>query len=95
MLYKVEAGGILKLSHLDQTSLSPSPIERQKVSTCLKVFCEGTAAALKTLPQLDHNAFSGTANLIKIFARLRKILNVNSSGLNDIDADPSPAALNQ
>ena len=80
MLYNAEAGGVLMLSHLDQTSVLPSSIERQKVSTCLKVFCDETAAALQTHPQFDDDAFSGTDNVTKIFVGLWKILNVNSPG---------------
>ena len=88
MLYKAEAGGVLKLSHLNQTSVSPSPIERQKMSTCLKIFCDETAAALETRPQLDHDAVSDFLNFIQIFVWLWKILNVNSPELNNRYAYP-------
>ena len=76
----------LQRGHLSSSRLCAGL--RNKVSTSLKVFCEGTAAALKTLPQLDCNAFSCTANLIIIFVQLWKILNVHSSGLNDRRVDP-------
>ena len=67
MRYKSKAGRVLNLFYLDQTSVSPLPIARQKVSTCLKVFCNetATAAALETHLQLDYDAVSGTANFIK------------------------------
>lgn len=45
-LMKLEQGSLVKLSDLDEVSVMPKPIERQKVSTCLKVFSEKTHQAL-------------------------------------------------
>ena len=47
-LQKVESTSIIKISKLNEVSVSPKPIERQKVSTCLNVFNEKTSAALQT-----------------------------------------------
>ena len=49
--------------------------------------------ALRTPPQLDHNAFSGTADFIKTFVGLWKIIDVNSPGLNDRYADTLRAVI--
>ena len=37
---------MLKMSKLSETAVYPKQIERQRVSTCLQVFCEDTATAL-------------------------------------------------
>ena len=39
-LFKLEADSLVKMSDLDEVSVLPKPIERQRVSTCLKVFSE-------------------------------------------------------
>ena len=41
-LYKLEAESLVKMSDLNEVSVLPKPIERQRVSTCLKVFSEKT-----------------------------------------------------
>ena len=45
-LFKAESGSLLKLSKLNETAVFPKPVERQNVSTCLKVFSEETVNAL-------------------------------------------------
>ena len=37
-LYKSESGSLLKMSKLDEVSVYPKAIERQRVSLCLNVF---------------------------------------------------------
>ena len=39
-LYKWDKKDKLKMSELNEVSVYPKPIERQRVSTCLKVFSE-------------------------------------------------------
>ena len=41
-LYNLEANQIVKLSKLTEVSVYPKPIEKQRVSTCLQVFCDET-----------------------------------------------------
>ena len=41
---------IAKMSKLTEVSVYPKPIERQKVLTCLQVFCDEILVALKCHP---------------------------------------------
>ena len=45
--YKLESQHLLKMSKLSEVAVYPSPIERLKVSLCLKVFCDETVCASK------------------------------------------------
>jgi len=49
-LHLMEERNLIKLSYLTPKSISPTPIERQKVSACLKIFCDITVAALRSHP---------------------------------------------
>ena len=55
-LYKAEESNIVKMAKLTEVSVFPKPIERQKVSICLKVFSENTIAALKTSSFKEQSA---------------------------------------
>ena len=79
-LYELESGNLLKLSKLNDISISPKPIERQKVSTCLRVFCDETIAALKNHPSIKKNDVIGTIKFISIFVKFWKICNVKGVG---------------
>ena len=46
MLFDSEQKSLLKMSNLDEVSVYPKPIERQRVGPCLKVFSEKTQVAL-------------------------------------------------
>lgn len=47
LLYELESKShITKLSKLNEVSVFPKPIERQKVFTCLNVFSEKTRSAI-------------------------------------------------
>ena len=46
--FNFEKGDLTKLSYLTEVDIYPKPIERQRVSTCLKVFCDRTLSALKS-----------------------------------------------
>ena len=52
-LYKLEAESLVKLSDLDEVAVSPKPIERQKVSTCLKVCVLSLSLSLSLSPSLS------------------------------------------
>ena len=77
-LFRLEASHCVSLSRLDSKSINPKPIERQNVTTCLRVFSDETLAALKTHPAVNQDEVRGTAAFIKIFIDLWKILNVHS-----------------
>ena len=70
--------GSPKLSKLNDVAVAPKPIERQNVSTCLKVFCDETVAALKSNGELNH--VDGTQSFISKFVRFFKIMNVKGLG---------------
>lgn len=78
-LYRLESNSLIKLSDLTETAVAPKPIERQKVSTCLRVFSEKTIHAL-----LSHSGFEekpdDTALFIKKVLDWWKILNVKGTG---------------
>lgn len=76
LLYEFEKNSLVKLSKLDSVAVSPKPIERQRVSTCLKVFCDETVAALENHSKLNQDSVSGTSNFLKIFIKVWKIMNV-------------------
>ena len=50
-LFKAEESKLVKMSKLNETSVYPKPIERQRVSTCLNVFYDETVVELKTHPE--------------------------------------------
>ena len=47
-LFRTEEGKLVKPSKLTDISVFPKPVERQKCTTCLKIFSEETVAAFKT-----------------------------------------------
>ena len=93
-LYKLEVmetnGGIHGLSSLNEVSVMPKPVERQKVSTCLRVFSDETLHALKVHPGLDKREIIGTTIFIEKINKMWKILNVRSKNKdikkNDINS---------
>ena len=68
------------MSKLDSVSVSPKPIERQSVQTCLKVFCDRTVAALKTHPKMTKKNVKGTVLFVEKVISFWKIVNVKSPG---------------
>ena len=71
--------GTRGLSKLTEVAVKPKPIERQKVDTCLGVFCDETAAALSVHPSMSTNPeVKDTANFIRIITDMWSILNVRS-----------------
>ena len=92
-LFKLENSTLFKLSELDHVSVYPRPIERQKVSTCLKVFCEKTYKALLIHPSLCNSEVNDTAIFIKKVITWWKILNVKSLYMDDRFRDPTLGAI--
>ena len=82
-LYKLEAKKNVKLSDLTEVAVTPKPIERQKVSLCLKVFSEKTSKAL-----LEHKGmenFEGVSDTVLFIDKVLewwKIVNVRSPFLD-------------
>lgn len=74
ILHNFEKENIVKLSRLNDIALAPKPVERQNVSTCLRVFCDETLNALKTHPLLEN--VEGTIAFLSIFISFFKIVNV-------------------
>ena len=70
--------GVRGLSKLTDVAVRPKPVERQKVSTCLQVFCDETCSALRTHPKLDKAEVQGTALFIQRIVDTWKILNVSN-----------------
>ena len=78
-LLQAETGNILKLSKLDEVSVYPKPIERQKVSTCLKVFSDETINGLLTHPGMKGvEGREDTAEFLRLVVKFFKIMNVKS-----------------
>ena len=72
---------LTKLSKLDEVSVYPKPIERQKVSTCLKIFCEETRSALLLHPEMANvEGKEDTASFINMVVTFFRIVNVKSKG---------------
>ena len=61
---KLEDGNLVKMSKLTYVAANPKPIERQKVDTCLKVFCDETVDVLKFHPGVHDENVDGTVTLI-------------------------------
>ena len=57
-------------------AVCPTPIERQRVGTCLRVFCDETISALKVHPEIQD--VSGTIYFSTFVLEFWKIVNVHS-----------------
>lgn len=75
-LHQKESNQIVHMSRLTDVAVYPKPIERQKVSFCLKVFCDDTIAALRNHPEI-LNA-NGTILFMEKVLLFWKIVNVHS-----------------
>ena len=73
-IYNLEKDDLVKLSSLNEASVFPKPIERQRMSTCLKIFNEKTIAALRTSSRIDEHDAEGTIKFLSIVLSLWKIL---------------------
>ena len=96
-LYDLEAkeseinSGVRGLSKLNEVAVRPKPVERQRVSTCLRVFCEETLAALEVHPAAI--ASEGTTVFIKKVLDMWKILNVRTIKKDIRHQDPLEAVV--
>nr|XP_047141281.1 uncharacterized protein LOC124816223 [Hydra vulgaris] len=82
-LFEADSNCLMKLSDLNEVSVRPSHIERQSVSTCLKVFSEKTYSALLNHPETSNILnINETADFIKMVVTWWKILNVKSVGVD-------------
>ena len=77
-LQKSEDSDLVKMSKLTYVAANPKPIERQKVETCLKVFCDETCSALKLNQEMQTRNVDGTVLFLKKFIKFWKIVNVKS-----------------
>ena len=80
LLFVSESDNLLRLSKLSYEAIFPKPIKRQKVSTCLRVFCDETMAALETYSTIHSIDARGTTLFLKLIIRFWKIVNVQSPG---------------
>ena len=92
-LFDLECKNVVKLSDLNEVSIAPKPIERQRVSTCLCVFSEKTHSALITHPSLAAEEVQDTAIFLKKVITWWKIVNVKALGANVRHNDPLQAAI--
>ena len=97
-LYKLESSiteknsGIRGLSKLTEVAIQPKPVERQRVSTCLRVFCDETCSALRVHSVLRDQS-QGTALFIQRITDLWKTLNVRTLNKDIRHNDPCEAVI--
>ena len=93
-IYKLEDGSTVKLSDLNEVSVYPKPIERQKVSTCLRVFSEKTHQTLLNHPGMEQTPqLKDTAAFILKVINWWKIINVRSKSMDVRFNDPLRAVI--
>ena len=93
-LHKLECDSLVKMSDLNEVAVSPKPIERQKVSTCLRVFSEKTYHALLHHPGMEKfDGVGDTAIFINKVLTWWKILNVKSQYMDIRCNDDLQAAI--
>ena len=90
-LFKAEEGKLVKPSKLTDISVFPKPVERQKVTTCLKIFSEETVAAFKT--NKDIKDADGTISFIEKIINFWKIVNCKGSSTDVRFRDPMRAPM--
>ena len=90
-LHSLESVALVKLSKLNEQSVASKPIERQKVSICLNVFCEQTLVAVKTHSGLDD--VNGTVSFMEKIISFFKIMNVQSMCDDVRTRDPSRSTI--
>ena len=92
-LYQLElvatrtTNGIHGLSSLNEVAVRPKPVERQNVSTCLRIFSDETLHALKVNPGLDQQEVEGTITFVQKVNTMWKMLNVRSRNKDVIRND--------
>ena len=88
-LHELESSSLVKMSCLTDVAVNPKPIERQRVETCLKVFCNKTAQALLHHPKMKQiQEVADTYLFIEIVLKWWKILNVKQKDLEIRNREP-------
>ena len=85
-LYNHESSHLLKLSCLTKSTVFPRHVEKQKVPLVLNIFCDKTAAALKTSEASNPSSLD-TATFIQYIVKLWKLLNCKSRFAVQYDKD--------
>ena len=91
-LHKLESDKLVKLSDLNDISIAPKPVERQRVATCLRVFSEKNYNALLTHPEMNEN-IEDTAIFLNKVIIWWKILNVKARGADIRHTGPLKAPI--
>ena len=81
-LYELESNSLVQLSRLNYVAVHPKPVERQRVSTCLRVFREETIAAFESHEGINKDEVEGTVLFLKLFNEFWRIVNVHQSGVD-------------
>jgi len=76
-LYNHESTTMVKLSKLTKSTVSPSNIEKQRVSLVINVFCDQTSTALKT-SEKSCSSWVDTSHFLDLTIKMWKILNCKS-----------------
>ena len=92
-LYELEQNSLVKLSKLTDVAVSPKPIERQKVETCLRVFCDETISAMETHTGMSGAGAEGTILFLKLVTKFWKIMNVRSKNEHIFKRDDDKAPI--
>ena len=79
------------MSKLMEVSVYPKPIERQKVITCLQMFCDERLSALKSHPDLHE--YEGTIIFISKVVEFWKICIVHTPYADICLKDSNQAAI--
>ena len=74
-LYNLEKTQLIKCSKLTEVAVNPKPVERQRVSPCLQVFCDNTLSSLKSHPELQNK--DGTVIFLSKIIEFWKIVDVH------------------
>ena len=85
--YNLEKTQLIKCLKLTEVAVNRKPVERQRVSPCLQVFCDNTLSSLKSHPELQNK--DGTVIFLSKIIEFWKIVNVHGPyrGVRLRDAD--------
>ena len=81
------------MSKLSVTAVYSKPIERQHVSTCLKVFSEETATVLELYERQHCIDVTGTVTFIRKVLKWWTIINVKNKGMDLQKRQPHQAVI--
>ena len=91
---RLNESGTRGLSLLDDVAVRPKPIERQNVSTCLKVFSNETYTAVMSHPSFQQRRdFDETGQFIRCVRDMWSILNVRSKYKDERHLNPLEAVV--